>query len=189
MKSFLSPSPFDITAYFRAVISRRSDRVITPLPGKWGRPRSRKTSAFTLIETIIALAIVGVLLVSVFSLLGVAISENQWAVAQTGASNALSAIMADIRSVPVTATNSPIYNIVFPATGAPTSGNTTFYLNDDDQPVAATAARYQVNYWTTGSTPACQESIIRVVISWPANALYTNPQGSVETVILLNRVP
>jgi hypothetical protein len=41
--------------------------------------------------------------------------------------------------------------------------------------------------WTTAATTTQQETFVRLLITWPAAAAYTSPQGFVENVIAINR--
>ncbi len=152
------------------------------------RNRSCKR-AFTLVEVLISIAILGTMLIAVFGLLGVALSNSTSEASETGAGFILSTITSDIRSTSATATNTTLYTITMPVAGAATSTNPNKFYLDTDYNITTSIpnARYQVNYWTTGSTTTSQESLVRVIISWPAGAQYTSPQGSVETVIAFDR--
>jgi prepilin-type N-terminal cleavage/methylation domain-containing protein len=151
------------------------------------RGRGRK-GGFTLVETVIALAVLSTLLISVFCLLGVAVRNTESEASLTGAGCLLSGLISDIRASSPTAAVSPFYGINLPTAGSNSTTPTTLYLDINYNKVSTAAeARYQVNYWTSGSSLSFHESTVRLLITWPAGAAYTNAQGSVETVLAVNR--
>jgi len=159
------------------------------------KKRNRAIEAFTLVEVTIALGVVVFCLVSVFGLLAVGTNLSQISIDQTAAVNILTQVSSDLNATPnpvpknSTAQTSTVFNVVIPASGTATSTTpTTLYIGDDGQPTTATnTARYQLNIWTTGSSATTQETTARLLISWPAQAAYTNAQGSVESLIAINR--
>ncbi len=168
------------------------------------RKKRNSIEAFSLIEVTLALAIVVFCMVIVFGLLAVGVTASESSISQTTASQVLSAISADIQSTPktVAATNSAIYGIALPATSvtgsvvvtspAPTS---PLYIQEDGTTnTAVSGARYRLFVWTTSAetttAPATQETLVRLILSWPAGATnYTTAQGYVEGVVAVNRTP
>ncbi len=159
------------------------------------KPRNYSIEGFSLVEVTLALGVVVFCLVSVFGLLAVGVSSTTASIDQTAATNVLTAIASDLESTSnpsprnSTSQTSPLYQIVIPPAGTATSTTpATSYIGEDGQLAAsASGARYQLNVWTTGSTTTQQETLVRLVISWPPQAAYANAQGYVETVIALNR--
>ena len=164
------------------------------------KKRHSSRAGFSLVEVTLALGVVVLCLVSVFGLLAVGINSASISIDQTSATNILTSIAADLEATKnpapknTTAQISPIFNITIPAgvssTGSPVMSTTptTSYIGEDGQPVAAVAsARYQLNVWTAASTKTQQETLVRLLISWPARATTATAQGYVETVIALNR--
>ncbi len=165
------------------------------------RKPNASCAGFSLVEVTLALGVVVLCLVSVFGLLAVGINSASISIDQTSATNILTSIAADLEATKnpspknTTAQTSPIFNITIPAglsssSGAPvmSATPTTSYIGEDGQPVAAVAsARYQLNVWTAASTKTQQETLVRLLISWPARATTATAQGYVETVIALNR--
>jgi hypothetical protein len=107
-------------------------------------------------------------------------------------------VAADIESTPNSVSpnardsapeTSPVYGISLPASGATaTATPTTIYIGDDGQVTAtASSALYRLNVWTIPPTTTQQETFVRLLITWPAAASYTAPQGYVENVVALNR--
>ncbi len=163
------------------------------------RPSSR--NGFSLVEVVIALGVVVFCLLTVLGLLAIGVNTTHDSTAQTSATNILNAITADVESTPnITANYSPasakgslaetsaIYGISVPATGTATSSTpTTLYIGEDGQVTTQAAALYQLNIWTTGATSTQQETLVRLLVSWPAAASYTRAQGYVENVVAMNR--
>jgi uncharacterized protein (TIGR02598 family) len=166
------------------------------------KKRTRSISGFSLVEVTLALGVVVFCLLTIMGLLALGINSTQTSAVQTSATNILTAVSADLQSTPnITAAyspasargsiaeTSPIYGITVPASGTTASATpTTIYIGEDGQTVASPgSALYRLTVWTTGSTTTTQETLIRLMITWPAVAPYTAAQGSVENVIALNR--
>jgi len=163
--------------------------------------KNRSSAAFSLVEVVVALGVVVFCLLTVLGLLAVGITTTHDSTAQTSATNILNAVAADVESTPnLTASYPPssarggiaetsaIYGITVPAKGtASTPTPRTIYIGEDSQVTSATSALYQLNVWTTGATATQQETLVRLLISWPAMASYTNAQGYVENVVAMNR--
>ncbi len=159
------------------------------------------TAAFSLVEVVVALGVVVFCLITVLGLLAISVNTTHDSTIQTSATNILNAVAADVESTPnvvwnytnaavkgSVAESSAIYGIAVPASGAAaTSTPTTIYVGEDGQVTTAASALYQLNVWTTGATTTQQETLVRLLISWPAAAPYTNAQGYVENVVAMNR--
>ncbi len=162
------------------------------------KKRASSQAGFSLVEVTIALGVVVFCLVTVLGLLAVGINSTHSSTIQTSATNILTAVAADLEStpnaIPPTAKNSapvvsPVYGISLPASGTGTSATpTTIYVGEDGQvTTTAASALYRLSVWTTGSTTQQQETLVRLLITWPASAAYTSPQGFVENVVAINR--
>ena len=158
--------------------------------------RRYSTEAFSLVEVALALGIAAFCFVCILALLGAGLTTSQTSSAQTVAANLMTAIAADVRSTPNpvpeggTSTNSLIYGITIPATGAASGTNQTFYIAENGQTNAtASGSRYQLNTWSIPATTTRQETIIRLFLTWPPQAPYTNAPGSMEAVVAMNRTP
>lgn len=161
--------------------------------------RTRTTAGFSLVEVTLALGVVVFCLLTVLGLLALSVNTTRGSTVQTSATNILNAVAADLESAPnltpastsakgAVAETSYLYGIRVPATGAAASGAPTqLYIGDDGQVTAKASALYQLNVWTTGATTTRQETLVRLMISWPAAVPYTAAQGYVESVIALNR--
>jgi len=157
------------------------------------KKNTRHTAGFSLVEVAIALAVVVICLVALFGLLAVGVNVTHTSTEQTVVPNIISAVVSDLQSAPNpapkgAATQSLIYGIALPATGTSNSATpTTSYLGEDGQPTTAAKARYQLNVWTVAPTTTKQETMVRILVTWPAQAAYTNAQGSVESILALDR--
>ncbi len=158
--------------------------------------RSRySTEAFSLVEVALALGIAAFCFVCILALLGAGLTTSQSSSTQTVAANLMTAIASDLRSTPNpvpaggTSTNSLIYGIAVPATGGSTTSQ-TFYIAENGQTNGTAAgARYQLNTWSIPATTTRQETVVRLFLTWPAQAPYTNAAGSMEAVVAMNRAP
>jgi len=169
------------------------------------KKRKNSISGFSLVEVTFALGVVVFCLVTILGLLALGVSTTQVSTVQTSAVNILTAVASDLQATPNTVAPaskdakkefSPLYKIAVPQVLSNTSGPTYYYINEDGSPstTGVTGAYYRVSVWTTGaepSTPALpgnQETLVRVLITWPATVAYTSPQGYVETVVALGRL-
>ncbi len=175
--------------------------------------RNSSQAGFSLVEVVLALAVVVFCLVSVMGLLTVGVNTSQSSSLQTTATNILHQVAADLQATPVETTISgirkgstnqvsPYFSIKVPGTGNGAAPGTmptpqTLYFTDDGLPTTATDPNvlYQVNIWinSAGSnalvnpTGVEEETFVRLLITWPAKAAITNSLGSVEEVVALNR--
>jgi len=152
------------------------------------------SAGFSLVEVAVALAVVVICLVALFGLLALGVTQIHTSTEQTVVPNVMSAIVADLQSAPnpapkgTTATQSLVYGITLPPNGAANSTTPAVsYIGEDGQPSTKANARYQLNVWTIAPTATKQETVVRLLVSWPAQAAYTNAQGSVESIIALDR--
>lgn len=158
--------------------------------------RKKSISAFSLVEVVLALGVVVFCLFSVFGLLALGVTSTQSSTAQTVGANVLTQIAADLQATPnpspkgTIATNSLIYGIPIPVTASGatvTTATTNLYIADDGVATNASNSRYRLNVWTMSATTNRQETVVRLLLTWPAGATTTNAQGSVESIIAINR--
>ena len=154
--------------------------------------RDRSTSAFSLVEVVLAMGIVAFALIILVGLLPVGLKSNSDSIGESQAVNLLQALIADRQSTAYSL-NSSLYSL--PAIATVTSQTTgSLYINEDLTPntnAPPTGARYRVNYTIFPSTnnylgatnyPVSgppQPVAINFQVSWPA--LQTNRPSSVET--------
>jgi uncharacterized protein (TIGR02598 family) len=176
------------------------------------KKRNPSIAAFSLVELTIALGVVVFSLVTILGLLAVGINSTHTSTVQTAATNILTAVASDLEACPnITPSYSPatakgtvnsgargatlatpLYGIQFPVGGAAATKSYTIYIGENGQTNATAAGSlYQLNVWITASnasgSPIHQETFARLLITWPAAASYTKAQGSVESVVAINR--
>jgi len=162
------------------------------------KKRKNFISGFSLVEVTLALGVVVFCLVTILGLLAVGINSTRVSTVQTSATNILTAVAADLQATPYSVPpstkdsaveTSPVYGITLPKTGASTSTTPkTFYINEDGtlSTTGATGALYRLSVWTTGSSSTNQETLVRLLLTWPPSVAYTTPQGYLESVVALN---
>ena len=157
----------------------------------------KRAGGFSLIEVTIALGIAAFCLVTVFALLPIGLNSNQQSFENTVAGNLSSAIVADLRSVPITGANAtPRFGIVIPI--PPSGGNattqtsgTTLYLsangiaspNGQVVLTGTAVSRYRatIGFYIppspqnlspgqSSAAPSRLATSVRILITWPALA-------------------
>jgi Tfp pilus assembly protein PilV len=180
------------------------------------KTRHPSIAGFSLVEVTLALGVVVFCLVTILGLLAVGANSTHVSAIQTSATNILTAVASDMESTPnitpaytasgslpvvkgTVAETSEIYGITVPAGGAGATSFKTVYIAEDGTVATTTAtALYELNVWVRASSTASaqQETVARLMISWPAQVqvfnaagtqLLNNPQGYVENVIAINR--
>jgi len=153
------------------------------------------TSAFSLIEIVIAMGIAAFCLVAIFGLIPAGLKTNKQSLSETMAAGLASRIAADLRGTPSTTNTSFLYAIPIPAAGG--TNQYSFFLRDDGS-ATNIATPIGVNYRATVliTAPAAGNRIAdtaSIMITWPAladpntNNPPTNFTGSFGTVIGLDR--
>ena len=156
-------------------------------------------AGFSLVEVALALGIAAFALIAIAGLLPVGINSNQVAAEQTATLGIVTSLETDLRVTARTATVSPTLGIPIPTNptvGYPTidaSSTATFYLDGSGGPFPApTALDATSRYRTTVNfavPPAGQRTatLVKITISWPAQAQSDNANGSVTTLVALDR--
>jgi uncharacterized protein (TIGR02598 family) len=159
------------------------------------------TSAFSLVEVTLALGIAAFCLIAVFGLMPVGMQTNRNAKSQTNATNIITAVIADLRSTPITTITTPT-SLRFGITlgtnvtryfdsegrcscdgaGLQKFNSTTGSCSDTWSPTLQ--LRYQLNVtWNVANpTGACSAALpcADLKVTWPAAATAANASGSVE---------
>jgi uncharacterized protein (TIGR02598 family) len=140
----------------------------------------RSVAAFSLIEVTLALGIAAFCLIAVFGLMPVGVQTNRNATSQTGATNIIAAVVADLRATPTTSTTSTQFGITFGTNPPP------LYFDGAGQASTSLTAnsRYQLNVTWSGSS-ALRYADLKV--TWPAAATSANVSGSVEMFAAFDR--
>lgn len=162
-------------------------------------PLKNSRAGFSLVETVLALGVAAFCLATIFALLPIGMNSNKTSSEQTVATNMLTSISADLRTTTNPANSasaqlSPIFGISVPpsVTSSPATvqAPSPIYISADGTkattPATIATARYQLNVWTTPGLGK-RATLVRLLLTWPANASVANAAGSVETVIALDR--
>lgn len=135
---------------------------------------------FSLVEVTVALGIAAFALLAIFGLLPIAAQTNSNATSQTAAANILSAVTADIRATPKTATASPQF-------GVDVGTNATLYFDAAARANTSlqTDSRYQLKISFSTSPTGMVYANLR--LTWPAGASSDKAAGAIESLAAFNR--
>ena len=143
-------------------------------------------AAFSLVEVTLALGIAAFCLIAVFGLMPVGVQTNRNSTSQTAAANIISAVVADLRTMPKTSGTWAGVSVQF---GIPLQPSTALYrLYFDGQGRFTTAlsadSRYQLNvtFPVKGNLTYAD-----LKMTWPAAATSANANGSAEMFAALDR--
>jgi Tfp pilus assembly protein PilV len=166
-------------------------------------------SAFTLIETAVALGVIGFCLEAIVGLLPIGISSETASIQQTRTAGIASAIASDLQATPVnlaslSGTTSQVFRLIIPPPSTAAVNQTVFLSRDGNlsSPVApgtivtagSTASMYRA--YVTFNPPAAAASrtatTVRIFVTYPAladptTAAPVNYAGYFETFTTLNR--
>jgi uncharacterized protein (TIGR02598 family) len=162
------------------------------------------SSAFSLVEVVLALGVTTFCLVALIGLLSVGITSNRGTIEQTGATAVLSAAVADLNATPRTspygkATTSIQFGIAIPAnpvSGTPASTTLFFVGNGQWSTTIQSSSVYRLTITPVVpaipvTTPASGATRIATIMdlkaTWPASVLPANAAGTAETSVSLNR--
>ena len=152
---------------------------------------AKSVAAFSLVEVCIAMGLAAFCLVAILGLLPTGISTDQATVEQTAASGIASAIVADLRSTPLSSAKSTNYGINIPGTSGIYQ---QIKLGDDGSLITSSAQPRYLAYVTVTSPAAGTKAVtpVSILITWPAAAdLNNNPPknfaGSYEVTTALDR--
>ncbi|HEX8899452.1 MAG TPA: Verru_Chthon cassette protein B [Chthoniobacterales bacterium] len=150
--------------------------------------KRRFPGGFSLVEVALALGVAAFCLLAVFALLPVGLKTQQMAIEQTAANRIVSAVIADLRCTPPTATSSPAFAITIPSNTAGSS-STLFYDNEGHSSVTLDAnSRYQLTItFAPNGTGGRAATLAHLIVTWPAAATPANAAGSSETFVALDR--
>jgi uncharacterized protein (TIGR02598 family) len=147
---------------------------------------SRSSSAFSLVEVIIAMGIAAFCLIAMLGLIPSGLRQVKISSEQTAASAILASVANDIRNTPPGSTKSVIYGITIPQSAE--NSSTPIYINEDGAVGSSpSSARYALKASLVSSNNASTMTTGNLVIWWPAAAALGNAQGSVETVMIFNQ--
>jgi len=144
------------------------------------------TAAFSLVEVTLALGIAVFCLIAVFGLMPVGVQTNRNATSQTAAGNIISAVVADLRTMPKTSGTWAGVSVQF---GIPLQPSTALYrLYFDGQGQFTTSLSADSRYQLNRTFPLkCYLTYADLKITLPAAATPANASGSVEMFAALDR--
>jgi hypothetical protein len=151
-------------------------------------------AAFTLVEVALAIGVVSFCLITLFSLLAVGLAGNRNANEQTGATQLLSAVVADLYATPATTpyrglkASSLQFGIPIPAAENVVS-NTFYFASDFQTNSTPSGCLYRLTITTASPTAGSGKiaTLMDLKVTWPAAASLTTAAGKVETFVGLNR--
>jgi uncharacterized protein (TIGR02598 family) len=145
------------------------------------RPLKFGRAAFSLVEVTLALGVAAFCLIAIFGLVPVGVQTNRNATSQTGTTNIIAAVVADLRATPRGSTTSSQFGITFGAA-------TTLYFDGTGQFTTSlnNNSRYRLNITWSGST-ALRYADLKVTWPAPADPATTTPSGSLETFAAFDR--
>jgi len=151
-----------------------------------------RSAAFSLVEVTLAIGIAAFCLIAVFGLIPVGVQTNRNATSQTGATNIIAAVVADLRATPIANSTSSQFCIGF-------GSATTLYFDSAGQcssdPSGSTSpcgvawspplqTRYRVTIAWNGSSTLRYADL---KVAWPAAAAPANANGSLEMFAAFDR--
>ena len=159
--------------------------------------RSRSTSAFSLVEVILAMGVVSFSVLSMLGLLTIGLKSDSASSSETAVTNILSSLVSDVSATPLTspatAQVSPQFGIPVPVSGAVT--NTLFFKEDgtvsgtvNQNAIATDHPLYRATVIVVPPASTKGATTVRLLLTWPALAdaqgahLPSKQKGSVETV-------
>jgi uncharacterized protein (TIGR02598 family) len=157
--------------------------------GKRVHPLKPEALGFSLVETVIAIAVIALAFIGIIGLLGLGVANDQTSTEQTVATNIAASIMADLRSTPNYSTTSVRYSLTLPTTTGTLTSVTpvSLYFDNNQNKIASSAgAAYKAYVSLTqvvsvGVAPPQATDLARIVVTWPAQAT-TGPVGSVDII-------
>ena len=171
--------------------------------------------AFSLVEVTIALGIAVFCLVVIFGLLSVGVNMSSVSIEQTSATNLLAAVVSDLRTAPIIPykegnkeTETLVYHVQIPFNRPAVGGSSPdvrpdaaalsvinpFTMKTEDNALIddygrrvekVSQARYRLTGWMRPGNGR-DATIASLRLTWPP-ATTTNPAGSVETLVALDR--
>jgi uncharacterized protein (TIGR02598 family) len=158
------------------------------------RHQGRSRFAFSLVEVTLALGIAALCLTTIFALLPVGLRTNQNAIQQVASADIMGAVIADLRSTPLTipsgnATTSPQFLIPIPANPVTAPSPATLYFDREGRfsASATSDSRYRLTITFVPHTGLHSATLVDLRMTWPAAAQVADAAGSSEMFIALDR--
>ena len=151
--------------------------------------RSQASSAFSLVEVVLALGVAAFCFVAVLGLLPVGLKTQQGSVNQTKANAIISVIAADLRAQVRLPPGQASKQFALKGYWATAGTRDTLFFTNDGQSVGNVPAggifRASISYLLP---PTATTSLANITVSWPAAQTdLTKVAGSVEMFVAINR--
>jgi len=150
--------------------------------------RTSSSSAFSLVEVVIAMGVAAFCLVAMLGLIPTGVKSVKAATDQTGATTVLDQVVTDLRSTPVGSNSSPTFGISLPSVGTPSATSSTNLIFSETGSMVLSNdfnARYVAAITLSNSSAFITTALIQV--RWPSVASSSNALGTVETVSTILR--
>jgi uncharacterized protein (TIGR02598 family) len=144
---------------------------------------SSPSISFSLVEVTVALGVTAFCLVAVFGLLPVGLKANQNSISQTAAASILSAVIADMRATPRSASSSIQFGITF-------GTEKTLYFDNEGKLSSSLGpnSRYQLKIlFPSNGSGTTAATFADLKVTWPAAATPENALGSNEIFAAFDR--
>ena len=168
---------------------------------RWTRKSRSRSWGFSLVEVVLALAVISFVFIGLVGLLGLGIANDQTSSEQTIANNIAASIVGDLRSTPASSSTgkSTRFGLPLPTTVStsltPMLGltpsvlyfdNTETFISPINPGTVPANAAYVANVYlvcllSTGAPFPQNNDMVRVVVSWPAQTK-TVPAGSIDII-------
>ena len=154
-----------------------------------------ETSAFSLVEVVVAIGIFSFCLLTLAALIPVGLTDNRSSHDRTVAADLCSSIESDLRATPVGSTTSPLFSIALP-TGTTTTTTTLFdsysagtvtFVTGTTAP-ATSQFRFTITLTPAATTSPNDPILATILATWPAPASTANAIGKVSVCVAINRV-
>jgi len=149
---------------------------------------------FSLVEVTLALGVTAVCLLTIFALLPIGLQTAQNATQQVASADIMSAVIADLRTTPVTAppgsaATSPKFAIPIPANPVAGAATTTLFFNSEGQfsTLIGSSSRYQLTITFGPNNAQRAATLVDLQMTWPAAAAPANASGFSEIFLALDR--
>jgi uncharacterized protein (TIGR02598 family) len=150
--------------------------------------RTSSSSAFSLVEVVIAMGVAAFCLVAMLGLIPSGVKSVKAATDQTGATTVLDEVVTDLRSTPVGSNSSPTFGISLPAAGTASAKTSTNLIFSETGSMVSSNdfnARYVAAITLSNSSAFITTALIQV--RWPPVVGPSNSLGTIETMSTILR--
>lgn len=149
--------------------------------------RTSSSSAFSLVEVVIAIGVAAFCLVAMLGLIPTGVKSVKATTDQTAATTVLDEVVTDLRSTPLGSNSSPRFGISFPTAGSAASLSTNLVFSETGTMVSSNDFNARYAAAITLSNNSTFSTAVLIQVTWPAVAGVSNTLGTVETVSTILR--